>query len=538
MKRIALNLAASSMVLGATTLSFMVSGVGVAPAAAFQPSRADGEAAQFHARAGRAIAEGRLAEAVGLLEQAVALSPRDAGYRLLLADAYMKSGRFQSAQTTYRDVVELDPSQTRAGIALAIMQVANGQPQAAMAQLERIEGSAPAVDVGLAYALAGAPQRAIEVLEPAARAMGATPRIRQNLALAYAFGGDWRRARTIAAQDVSPSDLADRMTQWASFAHRAGTPDPVAALLGVSPVQDAGQPVQVALLGAQPETIAEPQAVALASADSDWGREPAAPAEAEPAPVFAEAAPASVPVISEPPAPVVYAAATVPMPAESHAADAAAVQEPEAVPAPAPVALAEAAPDAGIVAVPAPEPTAPAATAYAELEAPEWGLDEQGNVQLPDEEPAEEREPVRVRYAAAAENLLRPDPVVMRVTSRAGREIAPLAARAFAAAALPGKRSAEGRFVVQIGAFSSAANAERAWDHYSGRFGLSAERPVTMTIDHQGRLLHRVAMSGFTKRGDASQVCRIIKARGGECFVRSNAGDAAIDWAARYSRNG
>jgi hypothetical protein len=56
-----------------------------------------------------------------------------------------------------------------------------------------------------------------------------------------------------------------------------------------------------------------------------------------------------------------------------------------------------------------------------------------------------------------------------------------------------------------------------------------------MTIDHNGRLLHRVAISGFGKRGDAAQVCRVIRTRGGECFVRINAGDKAIDWAARYA---
>jgi cell division protein FtsN len=124
----------------------------------------------------------------------------------------------------------------------------------------------------------------------------------------------------------------------------------------------------------------------------------------------------------------------------------------------------------------------------------------------------------------------------MPVASRAARALAPVASRVLGRGPLPGVRSADGRFVVQIGAFSSAANAERAWKSYEQRFGLKAEQPVTMTIDHQGRLLHRVAISGFAKRGDATQVCRVIQVRGGECFVRSNAGDAAIDWAAHYSR--
>jgi hypothetical protein len=204
--------------------------------------------------------------------------------------------------------------------------------------------------------------------------------------------------------------------------------------------------------------------------------------------------------------------------------------------APPPVAWAQAQPVEVPAPVAAPAPVEAPATEYAELEASEWGLDESGAVALPAEAPAAERVPVRVQYAAAAQSLVRPDPVVMPVASRAVRSLAPIASRALRAVGLPGTRSASGQYVVQIGAFSSAANAARAWQTYESRFGLKAEQPVTMTIDHQGRLLHRVAISGFVGRGEAAQVCRVIKARGGECFVRSNAGDASVDWAARYAR--
>jgi Flp pilus assembly protein TadD len=206
MKRIAWKFAASTAVLGATTIGFVTNGVGIAPASAFESEgRAQSQAAQLFERASRAIAENKLAEAIPLLEQALTISPRDAGYRLLLADAYMRSGRFKSAEATYRDVLSIDPGRPRAALALALMQVANGRQQEAMNQLEQLEGTAAPADLGLAYALAGAPQRAVDLLEPAARATSASPRTRQNLALAYALGGDWQSARTIAAQDVSPA---------------------------------------------------------------------------------------------------------------------------------------------------------------------------------------------------------------------------------------------------------------------------------------------------------------------------------------------
>ncbi|HEY0114709.1 MAG TPA: tetratricopeptide repeat protein [Allosphingosinicella sp.] len=534
MKRVALNLAASSLVLGITTVGCVTSGIGTGRAVAAQTQpRSDQQAARLNDQAARALAAGNLDEARTALEQAVALSPRDAGYRLLLADVYMKSGRFQSAEATYRDVLELDPTRPRAGIGRALMQVANGRGQDAMAQLEQLEGQAPPADLGLAFALAGSPQRAIEILEPAARAVGATARIRQNLALAYALGGDWQRSRTIAAQDVAPSELGDRMTQWASLAQRIGSGDHVATLLGVTPVQDAGQPVQLALNAPAPVPVATeaPARVSFASA------EPAAvvapiPAEAQvstppPAPLVAQPPvqrPVAVAFAQAQPAPAVMPAAAPSVP------ETAAPAPVQPIPLPAPVAFAEAQPD---VPVPAPAVAAePEAPAYAELEQPEWGLNEGGAVQLPKEESAAEQVPVRVRYAAAAEDLVRPDPVVMRVATRAARAISPIANRALRS----GPRSANGRFVVQIGAFSNAGNAERAWQQAERRFGLRAEQPVTMTIDLNGRLLHRVAISGFEKRGDAARTCNSIRARGGECFVRSNAGDAAISWASRYQR--
>ncbi len=512
MKGMAWKFAASGFVLSATSFTGLAGGFTATPAAA-QSQRDNSDASRLHERAARAVADGLLSEAVGLLEQAVALAPRDAGYRLLLADTYMKSGRFQSAETTYRDVTDIDPGQNRAGIALALMQVANGRVEAAMAQLERIERDAPAADVGLAYALAGSPQRAIELLEPAARSIGATPRVRQNLALAYALGGDWQRARTIAAQDVPADELSSRMAQWASFSHRAGTAEPVQALLGVNAVADSGQPVQIAL---HTPAGGESRSVAFASA------EPVdVPVQA---PVRSASVDVSAPVAA--PEPVQFAE-VIPMPTDAPVAAA-------------PVVLAQAEPagEAVVIAAPAPveAPAAPAAPVdHAGLEAPEWGLDEQGNVALPSEEPVEAQVPVRVRYAAAAENLVRGDATVMRVASRTAGVAAPAAIRAITSGRLPGKRASGSEFVVQIGSFSSSENADRAWQHYQESYGLRAERPVTMTIDHQGRLLHRVAVSGFDKRADATQACQAIKARGGECFVRSNAGDASINWAARYA---
>ena len=269
-------------------------------------SRSDRDAARYHDQARRALQQGQLAEAQSAMEEAVTRSPSDAGYRLLLADIYMKTGRFQSARDTFAEVLELDPSNTRAGLSLALMQIALGRPAAAVAQLDELQGRAAAADLGLAYALAGLPQRAIEILEPGARGYDATPRLRQNLALSYALAGDWQRARTVAAQDVSPADLPARLQQWAAMARPDGGSNHVATLLGVDPVGDPGRPERLALRAPQPEpeqlapeafaeaAPVESDRVELALAmpeqpvDPDWGR----PAETvAPAPVEVAEAP-------------------------------------------------------------------------------------------------------------------------------------------------------------------------------------------------------------------------------------------------------
>src|SRR5262245_8449003 len=118
MTRTAFKAAASTAIVSMTTMSFS------APLEAMHrldaPQRAtsqsDRQAETLHEQAARALRQGQLGQAQNAMEQAVALSPRDSGYRQLLADIYLKQGRFASARTTYADVLELDPSNVRAGL--------------------------------------------------------------------------------------------------------------------------------------------------------------------------------------------------------------------------------------------------------------------------------------------------------------------------------------------------------------------------------------------------------------------------------------
>ena len=325
MKPIRLAPALSAIALASVIAGCAASGTGPRSASIFG-GKVDTANIGLATRAMAALNANDAKTATGLAERAVAASPNDAGFRALLGNAYFAGGRFASAEAAFGDSLSLLADQPQVVLKLALTQIAQGKRGEALALLAAARDVLDVADYGLALALAGQPQDAVGVLDAAARQPGADARLRQNLALAYALGGDWDQARIVAMQDLAAELVDQRVQQWMTLAKPARAADQVAALLGVVPAAvDPGQPTRLALRG-----------VATRSAQAA----PApAPAAAPPAPIFAEAAPA---------APVYYA--------------------PEAVPAPLPVAEASvahaAAPDIAVPAVA--EPAFVAAMAEAE----------------------------------------------------------------------------------------------------------------------------------------------------------------------------
>ena len=265
-------------------------------------------------KAQMALVQNDVATAVPLAERAVEGSPDDAGFRALLGNCYLAAGRFASAEGAYRDSLSLYAGQPQVIVKLALVQIALGKNEEAKQLLASAQSLLDSADVGLALALAGDPQSAVAVLEPAARAIGADSRVRQNLALAYAFAGNWTQARTIAAQDVPADQLDGRIQQWMALATPAHAADQVASFIGIQPVAgDPGQPVRLALVKpdnnvrqAAAEPIVEPQVPAVE-----------APVEPVQVAVAAPAVPTQIAVVELPPAPepvAVAAAEPAPQP--------------------------------------------------------------------------------------------------------------------------------------------------------------------------------------------------------------------------------
>jgi len=421
MSKLGLKIAASPLVLG-LALAGCTTTAPEKPSmfrpAADTPKAAslDQQAARHFGLAQQAMQMEDAAGALAHAEKAVELSPRDAGYRMILGDLYLKNGRFLSAETTFADVLALNPSNNRATFNLVLAEIALGKQHSALMRLNRLSETASAADVGLAFALAGQPERAVALLETAARSPEADGRVRQNLALAYALSGDWQRARVTAAQDISPADLAGRMEEWATFVRPSAQWDQVAGLLAVTPVHDSGQPTRLALAPAPSQPVAVAQA------------------EPQPAP--------QMPVEQ----PVQYAAV-------------------------------------------------------------------QGPAQ-------------QVSYYEPAPTFVAPQPAPVRA--------APISKPAPKKLVQEPRPSGNGRFVVQLASYDSAAALSDGWSQLRKRYALGSASPVSAIVNLPGKgKFHRLSLSGFASQAEAERACGSIKGKGGACFVRTLSGDVPIQWASR-----
>ena len=242
-----------------------------------------------------ALERGESGEAVDHAEAAVLAQPRNARFRAMLGAAYLEAGRFQSAATSFQDAMSLGDNSPRTALSLALAETALGRYDRASALLDDWRDDLDPADLGLALALAGQPERGAQVLANALRAGQNTPKVRQNLAYAYALSGDWRAARLMAAEDVPPDEINQRIGEWARSVQPEMYQTRVAKLLGAPVVRDPGQPVMLALVNNPGSQQLAAEAAALAQPAPERQFAAAAPAgelaPIDPAPQLAVARP-------------------------------------------------------------------------------------------------------------------------------------------------------------------------------------------------------------------------------------------------------
>jgi Flp pilus assembly protein TadD len=378
--------------------------------------------AKFAANAQTAIAHGQIDKAVNFAEQAVQSDGRNAAYRLLLGNAYFRAGRFESASQSFADAMALGEDSGKTALSLALAQIATGRGNEAVDTLNTYRDTIPAADLGLALAMAGQTRAGVVVLTEAMRRGEKSPKVRQNLAFAYALDGSWREAKVMAAQDVPADQLSARLQQWLAMAKPEDDRLRVATLLGVPMRGDTGQP----------------EALALANF----------PAQDEPG-TGAPVAPALAEAAMQPPLQAT----------ELPAADMASAQD--------------------VAAPSTPSPVSDVPTSLASIDLP----------------------------ASASR------PVAPAIRPRATTVVTNVAVSMKAPAA-------NGKHVVQLGAFSTAAGAKRAWQHFAARnSALAGYRSVIAHVTVNGHQFWRVQAAGFAGRDAASAMCGTVRASGGVCMV-------------------
>lgn len=260
----------------------LATGAGFAPSAVVAKSSPD----KVLAEAQKALSKGQTDKAISLAEGLVAANPREASYRALLGQAYLRVGRFESAVQSLNDAMKLGDNSARTALSLALANIGADKNREAVAILDDWRDAIPAADLGLAYALAGESNRGVAILSDSLRGGDNTPKLRQNLAYAYALDGRWKEARVMAAQDVPADQLDARISDWA---HKAKPEDGrlrVASMIGAPMRTDSGMPAQLAL---------------NASADQEQLAAETA-AQRSPAPAVAVAANGELPPVSANPA--------------------------------------------------------------------------------------------------------------------------------------------------------------------------------------------------------------------------------------------
>ncbi len=181
-------------------------------------------------QADEARAAGNVDNAIPLYDRALQANPQGIEAKLGLGQALLSIGSGDEAAAQFRDVLARhgDDSKARRGLAAAL--IAMGQPMLDMqgrhaeAQANYHRGLELAPDdpglrsnYGLSLAITGQPQAAIGLLAPVASGRQSTPRIRQNLAFAYAMAGDLSNSLALCRRDMDERYAQQQLAYYAQL---------------------------------------------------------------------------------------------------------------------------------------------------------------------------------------------------------------------------------------------------------------------------------------------------------------------------------
>jgi Flp pilus assembly protein TadD len=192
---------------------------------------------------------GDLAQAAALYQRAAQMEPTNIKPLLALGSVYGQLHLPKQAAEAWQAAVTLDPKNTTALRGLANAELEYGDPAGAIRNIRAAQAVQPdwrndnslgvahdmlsdhvaaqaayrdglalapgnlqlTNNLGLSLALSGDFAHALPLLETTAKDPAATPRMRQNLALAYGLSGDDKKAAEIAKLDLDPAGVQENL---------------------------------------------------------------------------------------------------------------------------------------------------------------------------------------------------------------------------------------------------------------------------------------------------------------------------------------
>ncbi|MBA3813220.1 MAG: tetratricopeptide repeat protein [Alphaproteobacteria bacterium] len=156
-------------------------------------------------------------ESKNTFDKAISLYPRSAEAYAGLGALYLTIDQPENAIQTFSTALKLNPSLAKAlnGYAIALDMI--GDHRGAQANYRAAMEQCPnnisyESNLGLSMALDGNTAEAIHILERLSRSPQVTPRVRQNLSLAYGLAGDMKMARNIGTVDLSSDWVRNNIT--------------------------------------------------------------------------------------------------------------------------------------------------------------------------------------------------------------------------------------------------------------------------------------------------------------------------------------
>ena len=136
-----------------------------------------------------------------------------------LAAALISMGQPELAEKQIDEALRADPRDHRALNALGVALDMQGRHAEAQTNYARGIEIAPDYislrsNMGLSLAIAGDSQAAVAMLAPIATARGSDARVRQNLAFAYAMGGNLENALQVSRADLSEADSQRQLSYF------------------------------------------------------------------------------------------------------------------------------------------------------------------------------------------------------------------------------------------------------------------------------------------------------------------------------------